>query len=255
MLTALDLGIAAMAAFAAGAANALAGGGTLISFPTLVAIGLPEVSANITNTVALCPGYVGGTLAQKDDLRGQGRRLWLLLPAGIIGGTCGAAFLVFVGARVFTIVVPFLILSASILLAVQDRVRDWIREQARRTGREHDGTGRALLPVGMTAVYGGYFGAGQSVIILAVLGLFIEDTLTRLNALKQSITLVSNIAAAVFFLFSGLIVWPVAIVMAAGALGGGAVGGRFAGRVDPALLRWTVVVIGIVVGTVLLLRL
>lgn len=254
-MTGLDLLLAAMAAFCAGIANALAGGGTLISFPTLVALGIPEVSANITNTVSLCPGYVGGTLAQKRDLAGQGRRLWLLLPAGIIGGLLGAVLLLVVSADVFRVLVPFLILSASLLLAVQDRVRDWIRQRTARRGADQDGSSRAVLPVGLTAVYGGYFGAGQSVIILAVLGLCIEESITRLNALKQCITLVSNTAAAVFFLFSGMIIWPVAVVMAVGALAGGAAGGRFAGRIDPVLLKWTIVTIGIVVGAVLLSRL
>lgn len=256
MLTGPDIALAGLAAFAAGIVNALAGGGTLISFPTLIAIGIPDVAANITNTVALCPGYVGGTLAQKKDLAGQGRRLRLLLPAGMIGGIAGAVLLLAINAEVFAILVPFLILFASLLLAVQDRVRDRIRRHAGRggeTGRES--VDRAILPVGLTAVYGGYFGAGQSVIILSVLGLFLDDTLTRLNALKQSITLSSNVAAAVFFLFSGMIVWPAAVVMAAGALAGGAAGGRFAGRIDPAILRWTVVTIGFIVGIVLLIRL
>lgn len=255
MLTGPDIALAGLAAFAAGIANALAGGGTLISFPTLIAIGIPEVAANITNTVALCPGYVGGSLAQRRDLAGQGRRLRLLLPAGIIGGIAGAVLLLVVSAEVFAILVPFLILFASLLLAVQDRVRDWIRQHAAGAGSGRDGVDRAILPVGLTAVYGGYFGAGQSVIILSVLGLFLEDTLTRLNALKQCITLSSNVAAAVFFLFSGMIVWPVAVVMAIGALAGGAAGGRFAGRIDPSLLRWTIVTIGVVVGIILLLRL
>jgi uncharacterized protein len=255
MLTGPDIALAGLAAFAAGIVNALAGGGTLISFPTLIAIGIPEVAANITNTVALCPGYVGGTLAQKKDLAGQGRRLWRLLPAGIAGGIAGALLLLVASPDMFAVLVPFLILFASLLLAVQDRVRDWIRQHAGKRGTGRDGVDRAILPVGLTAVYGGYFGAGQSVIILSVLGLFVDDTLTRLNALKQSITLSSNVAAAIFFLFSGMIVWPVAVVMAAGALAGGAVGGRFAGRIHPGLLRWTVVIIGIIVGTALLLRL
>jgi uncharacterized membrane protein YfcA len=254
-LTGPDIALAGLAAFAAGIVNALAGGGTLISFPTLIAIGIPDVAANITNTVSLCPGYVGGTLAQKKDLAGQRRRLWLLLPAGIIGGIAGAVLLLAVNPEVFASLVPFLILFASLLLAVQDRVRNRIREYDGNRGSGRDGVNRAVLPVGLTAVYGGYFGAGQSIIILSVLGLFLEDTLTRLNTLKQCITLSSNAAAAVFFLFSGMIVWPVAIVMAIGALAGGAAGGRFAGRIDPSILRWTVVTIGIIVGIVLLLRL
>jgi uncharacterized membrane protein YfcA len=255
MLTGPDIALAGLAAFAAGIVNAIAGGGTLISFPTLIAIGIPDVAANITNTVALCPGYVGGTLAQKKELAGQGRRLWLLLPAGMVGGIAGAVLLLVINPEVFAVLVPFLILFASLLLAVQDRVRNRIRQHAGRGESARDGVDRAILPVGLTAVYGGYFGAGQSVIILSVLGLFLDDTLTRLNALKQSITLSSNIAAAIFFLFSGMIVWPAAVVMAVGALAGGAAGGRFAGRIDPTLLRWTVVTIGIIVGIVLLLRL
>lgn len=254
MLTGTELALAGLAAFAAGIVNALAGGGTLISFPTLIAIGIPGVAANITNTVALCPGYLGGSLAQKKDLAGQGRRLWLFLPVGIIGGIAGGVLLLVVSDQVFRVLVPFLILLASFLLAVQNRVRDWIRAHANRHRPGDDGAIKALVPVGLTAVYGGYFGAGQSVIILSVLGLCINDTLTRLNALKQCITLASNIAAAVFFLFSGMIVWPVAVVMAAGALAGGAAGGRCAGRINPDLLRWTVVGIGLVVGTIFLAR-
>ncbi len=112
-----------------------------------------------------------------------------------------------------------------------------------------------MLPVGLAAVYGGYFGAGMSVIVLAVLGLFLEDSLTRLNALKQCISLSINVAAAVFFLFSGRVIWPLALVMAAGALAGGAAGGRIAGRINQVLLRWTVVVTGSVIGILLLIRL
>ncbi len=254
-ITLAGLALAGVAAFAAGAINALAGGGTLVTFPALVAIGIPEVAANITNTVALCPGYLGGTFAQKEDLRGQERRIRLLLPVGIIGGVAGGILLLCISSQVFRVLVPFLILLASLLLAVQNRVRDWIRNLSYQYRPGDDGTAKAILPVGLTAVYGGYFGAGQSVIILSALGLFISDTVTRLNALKQAITLSSNVAAAVFFLFSGLIVWPVAGVMAAGAVAGGVAGGMFAGRINPDTLRWTVVAIGTVVGTIFLLRL
>lgn len=254
-ITLTGLALAGLAAFAAGSVNAIAGGGTLITFPTLIAIGVPAVTANITNTVALFPGFLGGTLAQGKDLAGQGRRLRLLLPSGVIGGFAGGALLLAFSEKTFTVIVPFLILLAAVLLAVQDRVRDWISGQSARRRPGDDGTAAAVLPAGLTAVYGGYFGAGQSVILLAVLGLFIPDTVTRLNALKQSVALCANTAAAVVFLFSGLIVWPVAAVMAAGALLGGAAGGRFAGRIGPDTLRWTVVAIGMIVGLILLARL
>jgi hypothetical protein len=253
MLSGYEIAIAGLAAAAAGLVNALAGGGTLISFPALIALGVPEIAANITNTVALCPGYLGGAIAQREDLRGQRYRLWLLVPAGIIGGIAGSFMLLVASEQVFHVIVPFLILAAALLLAVQDRVRDWILKHSHHDPGKQGGG--AVVPVGLAAVYGGYFGAGMSVIILAVLGLFLDDTLPRLNALKQCISLSVNVAAAVFFLFSGLIIWPLALVMATGALAGGAAGGKIAGKINPVLLRWTVVAISSVIGIVLLLRL
>ncbi|OPY38375.1 MAG: hypothetical protein A4E35_00798 [Methanoregula sp. PtaU1.Bin051] len=253
-IAAQGLVLAGLAAFAAGAVNALAGGGTLITFPTLLATGIPPVAANVTNTVSLCPGFLGGTLAQREDLKGQQRRILVLFPAGIAGGIAGGALLIFVSAGTFRAIVPFLILLAALLLAVQDRVRDWIQGRLAGAGTGDDGTRRAVIPLGLAAVYGGYFGAGLSVILLSVLGLVISDSITRLNALKQCLAFSSNLAAAVFFLFSGLVVWPVAAVMAAASLAGGTAGGRFAGRVGPQALRWTVVCIGIAVAIVLLLR-
>jgi uncharacterized protein len=249
MLTPLDFLLAALAALAAGAVNALAGGGTLITFPMLVALGVPAVSANVTNTVALCPGYLGGTLAQKKDLQGQGKRLWLVVPAAIIGGVLGGWLLLRTGEKLFTDLIPWLILLASGLLAIQDPVRTWL---TRRMGA---GQGVGLeklswLPVGLASVYGGYFGAGLSVIVLSALGLTMNDTMTRLNALKQGIAFAVNVAAAIFFVFSGQVVWPLAIVMAVGALIGGTLGGKLAGKIKPSTLRWTVVTIGVIISII-----
>jgi hypothetical protein len=253
-LSGLDFILIGLAAVGAGAVNALAGGGTLITFPMLTAVGLPAVAANITNTIALSPGYLGGTLAQAKDLRDQKPRLWLFLPAGVIGGVLGGLLLLYSGERLFRAIVPYLILLASGLLAIQEPLRAWILRRAKADSASQR-TGRwTLLPVGLAAVYGGYFGAGVSVIILAVLGLVLDDSLTRLNALKQAISLVTNIAAAIFFLFSGQVVWTAAVVMAIGALLGGAVGGRLAGRMRPATLRWMVVTIGVVVAIIYLVR-
>ncbi|HUH79222.1 MAG TPA: sulfite exporter TauE/SafE family protein [Methanoregula sp.] len=255
MLSAYEIALAGLAALAAGIINALAGGGTLVSFPALIALGIPPVPANITNTVALCPGYLGGAFAQRQDLRGQGHRIRVLLPSGIAGGIAGAILLLYIPPAVFRVLVPFLILLAAALIAVQDRVRTWVEGHSAggKTGEGRDN--RAVVPLGLAAVYGGYFGAGLSVIVLAVLGLFFDDSLTRLNALKQCVSLGVNVAAAAFFLFSGLVVWPVAAVMAAGALAGGTIGGKIAGRIDPARLRWTVVVIGFAVGIFFLVTL
>jgi uncharacterized protein len=254
MFSFLDYVLVAFAAVAAGLVNALAGGGTLITFPTLMAVGIPAIAANVTNTVALCPGYLGATFAQARDLRDQRPRMWVVLPAGIIGGIVGGYLLLNTGERLFRTLVPFLILLASALLAVQDPVRKWL---TRNTHRAPGAASNSLtaLPIALAAVYGGYFGAGLSVIVLAVLGLTFEDSLTRLNALKQSVSFAVNTAAAIFFLFSGQVYWWVALVMAAGALAGGALGGRLAGMIKPVLLRWIVVVIGTIVGVVYLIRL
>jgi uncharacterized protein len=253
-LSGLDFVLVAFAALAAGAVNALAGGGTLITFPILTAIGIPAVEANVTNTVALCPGYLGATFAQSEDLAGQKTRLGWLLSAGIAGGIVGGILLLNTGERAFRALIPFLILLASALLAIQDPVRNWLEH---RTGRSLDNPGSekwAALPVGLAAVYGGYFGAGLSVIVLAVLGLGIKDSLTRLNAAKQAISFSINSAAALFFLFSGRVAWSVAIVMAAGAWVGGMMGGRLAGRIKPSTLRWAVVSIGVLAAGIYLVK-
>jgi uncharacterized protein len=254
MLSGFEFILVGLAAVAAGAVNALAGGGTLITFPMLTAVGIPAVAANVTNTVALCPGYLGATLAQSNDLRGQKRRLWLILPAGVIGGVLGGLLLLNTGERVFRALVPFLILLASGLLAIQDPVRARLVRRSGPAGSTTTSEKWAMLPVGLAAIYGGYFGAGLSVIVLATLGLMLEDSLTRLNALKQAVAFSVNIAAAIFFVFSGKVVWPAALVMAVGALIGGALGGRLAGRIKPATLRWVVVVIGVVVAVIYLVR-
>lgn len=253
MLTPIQYILAALAALAAGAINALAGGGTLITFPTLTFLGIPAVAANVTNTVALCPGYFGGTMAQKNDLKGQGKRLWMLIPAGAVGGIIGGFLLLQTGEKLFKELVPYLILLASGLLAIQDPVRSWL---TKRMAQGHSGNLEKVtwLPVSVAAVYGGYFGAGLSVIVLSALGLTLEDSLTRLNAIKQAIGFAVNVAAAVFFLFSGKVVWSVALVMMVGALIGGALGGRLAGRIKPATLRWTVVIIGVVISAIYFTR-
>lgn len=253
-LSPLDLALVGVAGVAGGAVNAIAGGGTLITFPTLIAVGMPPVSANVTNTVALSPGYLGGTYAQRRDLEGQGCRLRLLVPVAVIGGLAGGILLLVTGEELFREVVPFLILGASAILWAQDRIRERVaRRLAGRAGHDpHDAW--VAVPTFAASVYGGYFGAGLGVILLAVLGLVLDETLTRINALKQGLSFCVNVTAAVFFLFSGKVVWPAALVMAVGAVLGGSIGGRLAGRVRAELLRRIVVAIGVVVGIAYLVR-
>lgn len=246
---------AGIAALAAGAINALAGGGTLITFPILTALGIPAVAANVTNTVALCPGYLGGIIAQRKDLAKQKQYLWLYLPAGALGGLVGALLLLNSGEKLFRVLIPYLILMASALLALGDPLRAWVlRRMAKRGSAALSIVGLGVVPVALAAVYGGYFGAGLSVIVLAVLGLFLSESLTELNALKQAISFSVNVAAALFFVFSGSVVWSIALVMAVCALLGGNLGGRLASRVKPAVLRWMVVGIGVVVAVIYFLK-
>jgi len=253
-MSGIEFVLVGLAAVVGGAVNALAGGGTLITFPMLVAVGIPAVAANVTNTVALCPGYLGGTFAQLSDLRGNMRRLWLLAPVGALGGIAGGILLLNTGEQAFRKLVPFLILLAAGLLAVQGPMRAWLVRRAGSSGPAKIHDIWIVLPVGLAAVYGGYFGAGLSVIVLAVLGLVLDDSLTRLNALKQIISFSINIAAAIFFVFSGQVVWPVALVMAIGALIGGALGGRLAGWIKPVILRRIVVTAGVVIALIYFVR-
>ncbi len=246
--------IAALAAVAAGLVNALAGGGTLITFPVLVAIGVPPVAANVTNTVALSPGFFGGTMAQAKDLQGQKKRLWIVIPAGILGGLVGGYLLLITSEKLFTNLVPFLILIASALLAVQNPVRKWLTRRSEQGQASHPSEYWIFFPVFLGAIYGGYFGAGLSVIMLSVLGLILNDNLTRLNALKQVIAFAANMTAAILFAFSGKVNWTVGLIMAVGALLGGSIGGRIAGRIKPSTLRLIVVILGFVVGIIYLVR-
>ena len=241
---------AGCAAVAAGAINALAGGGTLITFPTLLALGVPPITANVTNTVALCPGFMGGILAQLKDLTGQRRRFWIFLGASAIGGVIGSTLLLCTGERAFMAMVPYLILTASCLLAVQGLIGAWLARRSTRAEVPPDSETWAVILIGLAAIYGGYFGVAMSVVVLSLLGLMINDTLTRLNAIKQTVAFGANGAAAVLFIFSGKVVWTIALVMAVGALIGGTLGGRLAGRIKPDTLRWTVVSIGIVLTVI-----
>lgn len=245
------LALIALAALAAGAVNAIAGGGSLITFPVLVASGLPAVAASMTNTVALCPGYLGATFAQRAELAGQGPRAWRLVPLSIAGSLVGSYILLQTTERAFQTVVPFLLLFAAVLLALQGRLRKML---AGRTHAKHS-VAFAMLPVGAAAIYGAYFGAGLGVIILAVLGVVIDDTLVRANALKQLLSLVINVCAAIVFVVVGTIDWTVALAVAIGSLVGGAIGGKLVRRIPEAMLRGLVIVVALVVATIYFARL
>jgi len=248
MINIIDSCIIAMGGFAAGMVNAIAGGGTLISFPVLTAVGIPAISANICSTVSLSPGYLAATFAQFKDLKGQKKRLLIFLPIAALGGIIGGVLLISSGDKLFQSLIPYLILIASCLLALQGTLKNiFARLQKQEIKISHFSIWM-MFAIALASIYGGYFGAGLSVIVLAVLTFAIRDNLTRLNALKQAIGFAVNISTAIFFLFSNKIVWPVVIIMAIGAILGGLAGGKLAGKIKPVALRYIVVLIGFTVS-------
>lgn len=242
---------AGLGAAGAGLVNAVAGGGTLISFPILTAIGVPAICANATNTVSLCPGYIGGTYAQRADLAGLRRGLRPQLIAAALGGLVGSILLISSSEAVFRQIVPFLILGACALLGVQDRLRLWLSSR-RREGQSH--AALELAAVSVASVYGGYFGAGLGIMLIAVLGLFSELPFNKLNAVKQLLSFLVNISAALFLVFSGKIVWSLVLVMAPASLVGGHFGGSVATKLPPKKMRAAVIVFGVVVAIVYLVK-
>jgi uncharacterized protein len=258
-----QLALVTVAGFGAGALNALAGGGTLLTFPALVAAGLPGLLANATSTIALCPGYLGAALAQRTDLGGQRARIALLLPAAAAGGVLGAVLLLHTSEKRFTQVVPWLLFGACALLGWQERVRAMLAlRQARRVVASTPeftspaAAAPAWLPlaIGLAAVYGGYFGAGMSVVLLAALGLACSDTLPRLNALKQLLALAANFTAAAWLALRADVDWQLVAIVGVSALAGGACGGRLARRLSARWLRRVVVSLGLAVALYYLLR-
>jgi uncharacterized membrane protein YfcA len=240
-----------VAGFAAGAVNSVAGGGSLISFPALLAVGYPSVTANVTNAVAVLPGYLGGTVAYRRELRGQRRTVIALAVTTGAGALCGAILLLTTSERAFDRIVPWLVLFSCLLLALQPTLARVLEPVAHG---EHRGPGpRVHVMTFASAVYGGYFGAGLGIMLLAVLTLGIADDLQRLNALKGVLSLVVGLVAALFFAIFGPVAWGAALVTAAGALVGGHAGVAVARRLSPAVLRAGVVVFGVAVAVWLLL--
>jgi hypothetical protein len=241
----------AVAGFLAGGVNAVAGGGSLISFPALVAAGLPTLDANVTNTTAVWPGYLGGAAAYREELRGQRPRLQRLGVTAVLGGAAGSVILLAAPDAVFDAVVPFLVLFGSLLLLAQPRIGAYVVERAESARRDAVQLHAAVF---VAAVYGAYFGGGLGVILLAVLAIFVADHLQRLNGLKTALSLIINTIALVAFALFGPVDWLSVAIVAPASLVGGYAGARMARRLSPDALRKTVVVFGVVVSIWLFLR-
>ncbi len=238
------------AGLAAGAVNTIVGSGTLVTFPTLLAIGYPPVLANVSNTVGLSPGSVAGAVGYRHELAGQRRRCVVFGAVASAGALTGGVLLLQLPGRVFEAVVPVLILIACVLIALQPRLKRPAGAGAPSKGR----LGAGLLGVYATGVYGGYFGAAQGVILVALLGMVVDDGLQRINALKNVLAAVANLVAAVLFICVTDISWVAAGLIAVGAVVGALAGARLGRRIPDQVLRWTIVVVGCVVAVVLLLR-
>lgn len=246
----VHIAVLIVAGLVAGAVNAMAGGGSLISFPALLFVGYSPLVANVTNTVALVPGYLGGSVAYKEELKGQRRNVRDLSIISLAGGLLGAFLLLAGPASLFKAIVPWLILFACALLLLQPLVKRWLQDDE-GVAKEH----RVILCVTqfLGSIYGGYFGAGLGVLMLAVLGIFLGESLQRLNALKGLLSLVINVISAVFFAIFAPVAWLPVLIMAVASLAGGHLGVMIARRMSNTVLRAFVVVFGVVVAVKLLI--
>ena len=250
VVTPLEAAAVLAAGLIAGAINAIVGSGSLITFPTLLAIGLPPVTANVSNTIGLVPGGVSGTIGYRRELVGQRERLVSLGAAGLLGGTVGAGLLLVLPPEAFERIVPFLVLFAAGVTAVQPALTQ--RLEHIRSRPAHDNP-LVVLAVFLTAIYGGYFGAGQGVILLALLLLLINDDPQRLNGLKNAVILGVNAIAALIFAVVAPVDWFAVLLLAVSSIVGGQLGATVGRRLSPTALRIAIVVLGTVVGLRLLL--
>jgi len=250
----LDIVALVAAGLAAGTVNAVAGGGSLITFPTLVAIGLAPVPANVTNSLAVSPGYVASVFGSRQDLASVAtrRNLYALLPTAIAGTALGCALLLATPARAFELVVPFLVLGAAGVLAAQDRLRRLVGHPREMPERRR---GLSLhLTVFAGATYGGYFGAALGIMLVAALGLVLDETMARVSAVKNAVSAVVGLGTVVAFSLFGPVNWVAVAVVAPASMVGGYLGARLAQRLPGKALRTAIVVIGVVVGVILLIR-
>jgi uncharacterized membrane protein YfcA len=232
------------AAVAAGGINAVVGSGSLITFPTLLAFGFPAVIANVSNNVGLVPGNLSGSFGYRRELAGQrGRLLWLSAFAAA-GSLAGAILLLWLPASAFTLIVPVLILIACVLVLIQPRLSTWVA--TRRESR--DGARSPVLATGvlLSGAYGGYFGAAQGVLLIGLLGSFLDRDLQRVNGAKNVLVTIVNATAALVFVVLADVNWVVAALIAVGSTAGGLLGARLGRRLPPLALRIFVVAIGVV---------
>lgn len=235
------------AGMAAGAVNAVIGSGSLITFPTLLAIGIPPITANVSNNIGLVPGAVSGVVGYRRELEGQAPRVRVLAIASAAGGLTGAVLLLRLPSQVFATIVPALVLLACVLLAVQPRLTRWVTSRRPEGAREIGWLPFAL--VYLTGIYGGYFGAAQGIILITTLAIFVPDHLQRSNAVKNVLAATVNGVAAIFFIVFAHVDWLVVVLIAAGSVVGATLGSRYGRRIPSNVLRVGIVGLGLAVAT------
>jgi hypothetical protein len=243
----------ALAGVGAGAINAIVGSGTLITFPTLVALGFPPVTATMSNAVGLVAGGVSGTWGYRRELRGQGKRLRWQIPASFLGAGVGAWLLLHLPEKVFIQVVPVLLVAALLLVVFGPRIQGWARKRAEQSGKslEHVSPKKmAALVFGTFAVgiYGGYFTAAQGILLIGIMGALLPESMQRMNAAKNLLSLVVNVVAAVAYTVVAFdrISWLAVGLIAVGSLIGGFLGAHYGRRLSPGVLRAVIVVVGLI---------
>ncbi len=232
------------AGIAAGTINTVVGSGTLITFPVLLAFGYAPVTANVSNTIGLVPGSAAGAVGYRSELAGQRPRALPLAAASLLGSILGAALLLTLPASAFKTIVPGFIVLALVAILLQPRLVRALGAR-RRAAHAHPGP-VVLLSVMLSGVYGGYFGAAQGILLLAILGLALDESLQRINALKNVLAGLVNLVAGVIFVFAAHVAWAPAGLIAAGAILGGVVGARWGRRLPAPALRAVIVIVGVV---------
>ncbi|MFI1177479.1 sulfite exporter TauE/SafE family protein [Streptomyces melanogenes] len=250
----------ALAVFAAGIGagtiNTIVGSGTLITFPVLLAIGLPPITANVSNTLGLVSGSISGAIGYRRELRGQTRRILRLASTCLLGGLVGAILLLALPSDAFDAIVPVLVGLALLLVLFQPRIAAAVKRRREANGTQAHPDGGPVLLVGLflASVYGGYFGAAQGVLYLSLMGLLLSESLQRINAVKNILAALVNGVAAIFFLFVADFDWTAVLLIAVGSTIGGQIGAKVGRRLKPAVLRGVIIAVGVVAIVQLVLR-
>jgi uncharacterized membrane protein YfcA len=235
-----------LAGLAAGTINTVVGSGTLITFPTLLAFGVPPVTANVSNTIGLVPGGIAGAIGYRRELVGQRPRVLRLATASLVGGLVGAVLLLVLPDDAFAAIVPVLILLGCVLVVLQPRISAWVAARHDAAGGlPHHGAWWVWPGVLLTGVYGGYFGAAQGVLLMAVLGIGVDESLQRLNAVKNVLAAIVNAIAGLLFIVVAEVDWQVVALIAVGSVVGAQIGATVGRRLPAAVLRVVIVVVGV----------